>query len=214
MAYARNSSRRSGKTLKHKGNHKWNIYRGNIQNQQKHGRLLCIPKSAHAERVNEFRPLTLLNTDYKLLARIIANRLKHWLTEIISPNQHCGLAGTNILDALSTVRDVIAYTIDHTKTNVHNKVTLSGGVWKHRSWAHTLHTLCTWMQRENDKEDNEPIWTRYIITSNQRIFLCPISINSSIRQGCPLSMQSYAVCINPLIKALNSTHQELSIGRQ
>jgi hypothetical protein len=87
--------------------------RGNIQTKQKHGRIICIPKSAHAKRVDDFRPLTLLNTDYKILARIIANKLKTWVTDIILPSEHVGMAGTTIYDAISTVRDVVRTVESH-----------------------------------------------------------------------------------------------------
>jgi hypothetical protein len=59
--------------------------------------------------MNEYRPLTILNTDIKLLARIISNRLKPWMPDLRSPNQHCGVAGTTVFDALATIRDAVAY---------------------------------------------------------------------------------------------------------
>jgi hypothetical protein len=41
----------------------------------------------------------------------------------------------------------------------------------------------------------------------------PIKIKSSIRQGCPLSMLLYALCINPLLTALHDLLPGLTIGR-
>jgi hypothetical protein len=46
-----------------------------MQDQQKHGLIVCLPKHKQAIRMNEYIPLTILNTDIKLLAQIIANRL-------------------------------------------------------------------------------------------------------------------------------------------
>ena len=42
--------------------------------QQVKGRF-CIHKKPHPVRIEDYRPLALLNADYKILARIIANRL-------------------------------------------------------------------------------------------------------------------------------------------
>ena len=56
---------------------------GIITDQQKHGILLCIPKNSDPERIEDYRPLTLLNSDYKLLTRIIANIMRPWMTDII-----------------------------------------------------------------------------------------------------------------------------------
>jgi hypothetical protein len=52
---------------------------GVITGNQKHGILVCIPKTSHPARLEEYRPLTLLYTDYKILARITANRLRPWM---------------------------------------------------------------------------------------------------------------------------------------
>jgi hypothetical protein len=79
------------------------------QDQQKHGLLVCLPKHKQAIRMNEYRPLTFLNTDIKLLARIIAKRLKPWMPDLLSPNQHCCVAGTTVFDALATIRDAVAF---------------------------------------------------------------------------------------------------------
>jgi hypothetical protein len=51
----------------------------------------------------------ILNTDLKFLTRIIVNRLRLWIPDLITPDQHCGLAGMTVFDALATVRDVVAY---------------------------------------------------------------------------------------------------------
>jgi len=71
--------------------------------------MVCITKKPNPTRITDYRPLTLLNSDYKILARVIANRLRPILQDIISPQQHCGIQGTSIFEAVATIRDVIAY---------------------------------------------------------------------------------------------------------
>jgi len=73
------------------------------------GLIVCIPKRPNHTRISDYRPLTLLNSDYKILARVIAYRLKPILQDIISPQQHCGIQVTSIFEAVATIRDVIAY---------------------------------------------------------------------------------------------------------
>jgi hypothetical protein len=65
--------------------------------------------------MNDYRPLTLLNTDLKLLTRIIVNRFRPWIPDLITPDQHCGLAGMTVFDALATVRDVVVAYAEYTK---------------------------------------------------------------------------------------------------
>jgi hypothetical protein len=47
-----------------------------ISDNQKHGMIVCVPKKARTMSPEDFRHLTLLNTDIKFLSRILANRLR------------------------------------------------------------------------------------------------------------------------------------------
>jgi hypothetical protein len=46
----------------------------NVSEQQKRGVIVCVPKTARPHQPSDCRPITLLNTDYKILARIMANQ--------------------------------------------------------------------------------------------------------------------------------------------
>jgi len=82
---------------------------GIISDQQTHGILLCLPKKPEPPRIENYRTLTLMNTDYKLFTRIIANRLRPWLANILQPSQHCGLPENTVFNAVVTVQDAVAY---------------------------------------------------------------------------------------------------------
>jgi len=71
--------------------------------------VVCLPKKARPKKIDDYRPITLLNADYKILARIIANRLKPLLPDIIHPNQYCGIQGNSVFEAVASIRDAIAY---------------------------------------------------------------------------------------------------------
>ena len=83
--------------------------RNNISEQQKRGVIVCIPKTARPHQPSDYRPITLLNTDCKILARVVANRLRPTLEDLLHPNQYCGRPGNTIFEALATVRDAIAF---------------------------------------------------------------------------------------------------------
>jgi hypothetical protein len=82
----------------------WMYEKGEVAQQQKHGVIVCIPKSLHPVYPPDYRPLTLLNTDLNLLARIIARRLDPWLPHILHPGKHCGVRGKSILEAAAKLR--------------------------------------------------------------------------------------------------------------
>jgi len=80
-----------------------------LTDTQKRGVIVCIPKTPHPISPNEYRPLTLLNTDYELLAILLSKRLRPWLNCILRGSQYCGRQGYTIFDAVATVRDVITH---------------------------------------------------------------------------------------------------------
>lgn len=49
-----------------------------------HSFTALVPKVKTPELVNEYRPISLCNVLYKIIAKILANRLKVMLSEIIS----------------------------------------------------------------------------------------------------------------------------------
>jgi len=54
-----------------------NMYRdGIISDQQNHGIFLCVSENPDSSRIEDYRPLTLINTDYKLFTKIIPNCLR------------------------------------------------------------------------------------------------------------------------------------------
>jgi hypothetical protein len=83
---------------------------GKISDKQKHGLIVCVPKKPRPTRPEDFRHLTLLIADLKLMSRILANPISPWLTSILHPSQHCGIYGHSISEAIATVGVEIAYT--------------------------------------------------------------------------------------------------------
>jgi len=80
-----------------------------ISDYQKFGIIICIPKQPHVTQVEHYRPLTSLNTDFKLLTRIKATRLQPWMQNLLQSSQHCGLMDNSVLETIVTIRDTVAY---------------------------------------------------------------------------------------------------------
>ena len=72
-----------------------------ISRREKHRILVCIPKSTSPCTLENYRPNSLLTTEYKLLARILARRLRHILVDQLQNSHFCGVPGNSIQDAIS-----------------------------------------------------------------------------------------------------------------
>jgi hypothetical protein len=179
--------------------------------QQKMGILVSLPKHAKAKKLTDYRTITPLNTDYQILTRVIVNRLRPWLPDLLHADQHCGIAGSTVYDVLATVRDVVAYA-RYTRTPVcvlTIDFTSAFDLIAHDYLQETLR--CHGFGERTTRR----ILSLYDnATSKAQIngFLTsPIPIHSAIRQRCPLSMYLFALCLNPLITTLNASLQGIRI---
>ena len=84
--------------------------RGELSVTQKQGVITCLPKgNKPREFLKNWRPITLLNIDYKLLSACLAARMKMVLPQIISDNQKGFLAGRFIGENTRLVYDLMNY---------------------------------------------------------------------------------------------------------
>ena len=61
--------------------------------------LVLVPKKGEVDDLCDFRPISLVGSLYKLLAKILANRLKKIVSKVVSPTQNAFVEGRQILDA-------------------------------------------------------------------------------------------------------------------
>ena len=70
---------------------------GTIPRRFTRGIVKLLRKNKHGgDGISNFRPLTMLNTDLKILAKILANRLQTVLPSLICPEQTCAVKGRTI----------------------------------------------------------------------------------------------------------------------
>jgi hypothetical protein len=73
-----------------------------------HTNIALLPKFDNPSLVNHFRPISLINFNYKIISKILSNRFKPLLHKIVFPAQYAFLKGRSIHD-----KTILAHELFH-----------------------------------------------------------------------------------------------------
>ena len=59
---------------------------GNILKELNNTFITLVPKSLNPKEVSEYRPISLCNVTYKIAAKVLANRVKLIIDDLITPH--------------------------------------------------------------------------------------------------------------------------------
>ena len=83
------------------------FYNGHMLKEINKTFITLIPKSDNPESTNHFIPISLCNVSYKIIAKILANRIKQLLNKIISPLQGAFAPGKLINDNIMIAHEIM-----------------------------------------------------------------------------------------------------------
>jgi hypothetical protein len=164
--------------------------------------ITLVPKGGDKLDIKNWRPITLLNTDYKIFAKVLTTRLKSVMTTIIHPDQTYCTPSRSIHNNLHLIRDVIWYS---------NKYACPLGIisvdqekaFDHVSHDYLFHTL---QKLSFPQSFLSAIQTLY--KNNQSLLKigeylsAPFPLQRGIRQGDPLSGLLFSISLEPFLHFL------------
>ncbi|KAL5017683.1 hypothetical protein ScPMuIL_005234, partial [Solemya velum] len=173
---------------------------GILTNSMKRGVITLIYKNKGDRRnLKNWRPISLLNVDYKIIAKVLANRLKYVLQYIISQDQTCCVQGRDIAENIVALRDVIHY--------IENNRGLQGIILKvdqEKAFDRVSHSYMFHALEAFNFGQKFIRWIQIFYTDIQSAVKCNgfltsyFDVKRSVRQGCPLSALLYCICAQPL----------------
>ena len=161
-----------------------------------------IPKNGKSKILKDWRPVSLLNVDYKIIAKIITERLKSEIENEISREQKCAIKGRqisdihlNILASLKKAKKInhpsIIACYDYTKAfdMIDHSI-----IWKTLDLLKASKTTINWI-KVMYKNITSQIQVNGALTKEIRVV-------RGIRQGCPLSMLLFVIALESLSRSL------------
>ena len=90
------------------------LERGDLPESMKASVTRLVHKKDDKRDLKNWRPISLLNVDYKICSKAISMRLANVLDSIVDPDQTCSIPGRTIFSNLTLLRDTLAF-IERTK---------------------------------------------------------------------------------------------------
>ncbi len=82
---------------------------GQLSTSQRRGLIIVLYKKNDRLETKNWRPISLLNVDYKVATRAISGCLLAVIGSVVGPDQTCGVPGRTISENLFHIRDLIEY---------------------------------------------------------------------------------------------------------
>ena len=178
-----------------------NITKGMVLGEkQRKAIITLIHKDGELSKLKNWRPISLICVDIKIVAKILAIRLSKVMSNIISENQYCCPSRT-IIECTNKIRDMLFYL---------NNKNITGAIlnldWE-KAFDRVNWTFLSKILKKMGFPDSIICW--FMVFYKDIESMCMVNgsmtdsfkIERGVRQGCPLSMIAFVIFQEPLYKA-------------
>ena len=171
---------------------------GKLSKSQRKSFLSLMFKKKDPYDINNWRPISLLNVDYKIAAHCLANRIKPILPKIIHTDQNGFIKGRNINYNIRLIQDIIEYS---EKQNIEGLILFLdfAKAFDTVEWGYMFTALKQFNFGESFLK-----WTQTLYNdnecsiSNNGWISSPIKVSRGIKQGCPLSSLLFVITVETM----------------
>ena len=181
--------------------------KGQLSQTQLQSVLSLLFKKGDRRLPKNWRPISLLNVDYKIGSKALANRLQKVLDSVLDNDQTCGVPGRSIFENLFLIRDVIEYA---------NHKDIPGVLISLDQEKAFDRIDREFMDRVLEQMNFGPIFRQWIKTlyngtesavTNNGWLTSYFPVTRGVRQGCPLSPLLYCLGAEVLSQTIRSDDQ-------
>lgn len=179
------------------------IYNEIMSEDQRRAVLRFIPqKDKNITELKNWRPISLLNTDYKLLAQCLAQRLQRVLPDIVSKDQNGYMKGRFIGNNIRTIIDVIE------KSNKEKFYTIIAFLdfekaFDKLNWNFMDMSLAAFGFGIKFRKFVTIMYTDISSCVINNGFTTPyFKLKCGVRQGCPLSALLFIIAVETLVNSI------------
>uniref|UniRef100_A0A3B4W8S0 Reverse transcriptase domain-containing protein n=1 Tax=Seriola lalandi dorsalis TaxID=1841481 RepID=A0A3B4W8S0_SERLL len=166
--------------------------------------ITLLPKKGDLQELKNWRPVSLLCTDYKILSKVLAARLRGVMAAVVHTDQTYCVPGRLISDNVTLIRDVL---------EVSGSLAVDTGL------------ISIDQEKAFDRVEHQYLWqvlaafgfSPGFIAKIQVLYgdiasvlkmngglSAPFGVQRGVRQGCPLSGMLYSLAIEPLLHKLRT----------
>ena len=161
-------------------------------------KIALLPKSEDRSRIQNYRPISLLNTPYKIVAKVFANRMKPLLHHWILPSQTGFVPNRCILDNVFLAFEAMEWAME-IKQDLSMLLLDFEKAYDRVNWTFLRQTMqqmgfhMTWINQVMALNENAS--AAVVVNGEQSK---TFNLQRSVRQGCPLAPYLFLLTVDVL----------------